>query len=102
MLNWDTTREDMSTIHTIVTQARAAFRRAGLVARSPLDIEMDITACHCNGTPLRLTDMVDAPDADLLHDVCGIARHLDRETGQLRDGFMPRYAGKVGFVEATR
>ena len=36
--------------------------------------------------------MLDGRDQDLAHDVAGIMRHLDRETGELRDGFTPRFA----------
>lgn len=54
--------------------------------------ELDISAAHMNGCPLRLADMLTAPIDSLLHDVFGIAAHLDRRTGQLKGGFMPLYA----------
>jgi hypothetical protein len=53
---------------------------------------MDITACHANGTPLRLSELADADDFNIAHDVFGISRHIDRETGQLNGCFLPRYA----------
>ncbi len=53
---------------------------------------MDIQACHTNGCCLKLVDLLKAVDGDFLHDVCGINRHIDRETGKLKDCFLPRYA----------
>lgn len=53
---------------------------------------MDVTAVHCNGNPLRLRDLLDATDFNFMHDIVGIARHLNRETGQLEDFFSPRFS----------
>ena len=81
------------------------YERIGISKRSRptlLDIEMDLTACHANGCPLNLDRMIDATREDagsplhfsLWHDVTGIHRHLNRETGKLEDCFMPRLALK--------
>lgn len=56
------------------------------------EIIMDLTACHCNGAPLKLRLLRGAADNWLVHDVTGIRRHMDRETGELRGGFRPRSA----------
>jgi hypothetical protein len=53
---------------------------------------MDFTAVHANGTPLRLDDLLNFDDFDFLHDMVGIRRHLNRETGQLDGCFVPRSA----------
>jgi len=53
---------------------------------------MDIEACHCNGCPLDLQKLLDAPDSDFGHDVFGIRRFLDRRTGKLGSCFLPRTA----------
>lgn len=73
---------------------RAVDLRSSL---SVLDTEMDVTACHANGCPLDLPRMLasgEAGEYDFLHDVLGIARHLDRNSGALRDCFLPRFARK--------
>lgn len=57
-----------------------------------LDAQMDVTACHANGCPLDLKGLLEADDTNFVHDVFGIRRHLDRETGKLLDCFVPRYA----------
>ena len=56
------------------------------------DIMMDISACHCNGCPLRLTDLLSADDFNFAHDVNGIMFHIDRTNGKLKDHFLPRFA----------
>ena len=63
------------------------------VRSAELDTFMDLTATLASGRRLRLAELAAASDIDFIHDVCGIRRHLDRKTGQLRDGFVPRYAG---------
>lgn len=56
------------------------------------DIQMDLEACHCNGCPLRLDDMVQADDFNLMHDISGINVHLNHDTGKLEGWFLPRFA----------
>lgn len=57
-----------------------------------LGIIMDIEACHCNGMPIDLVALLEAPrEEDLIHDVAGIGRYLNRETGKLEQGFRPRH-----------
>jgi hypothetical protein len=60
--------------------------------RTFLDWKMDITAVHANGNPLRLADLLKADDFNFAHDAFGIARKLDRNTGQLTDMFVPRFS----------
>lgn len=79
--------------------ARIVDRFQNLVGNSvPVDrlsVMMDIEACHCNGCPLDLVSLHEAArDVDLVHDVAGISRHLNRETGRLEDLFVPRYAAR--------
>jgi hypothetical protein len=56
------------------------------------DLVMDLTACHANGTPLKLYELLRADDFDFQHDIFGIREHLNRTTGKLKDYFLPRYA----------
>jgi hypothetical protein len=53
---------------------------------------MDITVTHANGCPLNLAAFLAADDSEFVHDAFGIARHIDRKTGQLGDCFLPRFA----------
>lgn len=76
----------------------AIASRAGIMAQSAgfdypfMDADMDVTACHLNGCPLKLAQLLVADDANFAHDVFGIRRHLNRETGKLENCFLPRYA----------
>src|SRR3546814_19495088 len=70
----------------------ALFRSGRTVDRRGL--EMDLAECHANGNRLRLDDLAKADDFNLLHDVVGIHRHLDRETGKLMDHFVPRFTAR--------
>ena len=76
-------------------------RAAGLLGDdtigSRLDLSMDLTACHANGCPLDLDALLQAERYDFVHDVAGIARHIDRTTGTLRNCFSPRYAVRVDY-----
>jgi len=91
-ISFDTTGAESRVINEI------AERAMGLdVARrndpfTKLDIAMDVTAVHRNGCRLRLEALRDADDFNFAHDILGIRRHLDRETGKLGDFFLPRFA----------
>jgi hypothetical protein len=56
-----------------------------------MDTLMDIYAV-CSHTPLRLHELATADDFDFVHDVGGIRQHLNRQTGELRNHFVPRFA----------
>jgi hypothetical protein len=56
------------------------------------DIKMDLTACVLGGCELRLEELEVADDLNFAHDLVGIERHLNRQTFQLEDCFVPRFA----------
>lgn len=62
---------------------------------------MDITAVHANGNQLDLTALLAADDSNFAHDVFGIRRHLNRDTGELEDFFTPRFSARVGQPRST-
>jgi hypothetical protein len=82
---------DRKIIRAIARRTRDLLLTLG-VDRPALDIDMDIVATHCNGNPLRLADLLAADDFNLMHDVSGIARHLNRENGKLENCFLPRFS----------
>ena len=57
-----------------------------------MDFVMDMTACHANGCPVDWARLLEADDFNFIHDVGGIQKHLNRETGKLGDMFLPRFA----------
>lgn len=57
-----------------------------------LELELDITAAHLNGCPLKLGELLHSPEADFCHDISGIKASVNRKTGQLEGLFRPRFA----------
>ncbi|WP_309628187.1 hypothetical protein [Brevundimonas sp.] len=88
-VSFDVSDEDAGLISTIVDRAEELCLAQGETL-DRLSTTMDLTACHANGCPLDLTKLAKADNFNLTHDVFGIARHLDRTTGRLRDFFDPR------------
>ena len=88
MIDWAKgTKAEIELAHDI------ARRAVKLLGSGTIQVfEMDIQACHTNGCCLKLVDLLKAKDGDFLHDVCGINQHLDHETGELKNCFLPRYA----------
>lgn len=85
-ISFETTAEESEII------ARIAVRAGGHIPRPVIEINMDVTATHCNGCPLRLQQLLDADDFNFLHDIVGIQIHLNRVTGKLENCFLPRFA----------
>lgn len=106
MIDWNATPHEQRMVDAIVRRYRKVLAaNAALVGREhgrPLDLiddqtaearGMDIIACHRNGRPLDLRRFAAAERAgDLIHDVEGIARNLDRTTGRLINRFVPRFS----------
>lgn len=65
-------------------------RAADLLNADTLTTAMDVEFVHIN-TPLDLNGLLEADDENFAHDISGIRRHLNRDTGELRDCFCPRY-----------
>ena len=89
-ISFDIHKEEAVIISAIVKRAKFLSKRLGHTL-DVMSCNMDLTACHANGNPLRLQDLLDADDFNFSHDVFGISRHLDRETGKLEGFFSPRY-----------
>lgn len=95
LISFNVTEKEAGVIHSIAVRAnREVFN--GWTTQTILDTEMDITATHANGCPLDLDKLLAADKFNFAHDVGGIRKHLDRNTGQLRDCFLPRCAKKQG------
>lgn len=87
------TKAEYDIIHKIVLRAERMLHEMRLeVDFDRQSMRMDIEACHCNGMPLNLADLLDANDGDFGHDVFGIRKYIDRNTGKMMRCFVPRYA----------
>lgn len=76
-------REVIAQIIDRAQKTLIGFNKQGLM--------MDLAATH-HSCPLKLDELLAASDGDFLHDLSGIAEHLDRRTGQLQHCFVPRMA----------
>lgn len=90
-LNWNAGTADIDLIDKIADRVTKCSFYDELKVKKQ-HIVMDLTATHCNGCKLDLYAMLHGSLSDFAHDVVGIMRHLDRETGQLQDCFVPRFA----------
>lgn len=87
-INWDVTPDDDVLLIKLATRAAHLVKVQDLMTWY-----MDFNACHANGCPLRLQELLDAPDGSFVHDAVGIRKAINRETGKLtEDCFVPRYA----------
>lgn len=87
--SFKTTKEEAALIHQIAKRA-ATLYYAAKIKMETIDVDMNVTATHANGCPLNLEKLFGFPDFDFMHDITGINRHLDRNTGKLRGCFLPR------------
>jgi uncharacterized protein DUF6874 len=94
-INLDATQEDRRLAYEIAKRATHQANELGF-EYDLLTAEMDIIATHLNGCPLKLQELLDADDDNFLHDVFGIRRHLNRQTGALENFFDPRYSQPEG------
>ena len=53
---------------------------------------LNLIICHNHACRIDLEALANAPIEQFLHDLLGIARHLDGSTGELMDCFLPRHA----------
>jgi hypothetical protein len=89
--NWEISREDFNLAVEIAK--RAKHELVGY-PDSQRTILMDLNAAHANGCPLDFAGLLAAPLQDFSHDIYGIRKAINRNTGKLDEdpGFMPRYA----------
>ena len=92
MINLDVSRKDGVKIDAIMLRAMKVLPPGHI---TPLMLALDLTACHCNGNPLDLDELLNASTGQFIHDIVGICRHIDRETGKLGDCFSPRYSKRL-------
>jgi len=91
-ISWDVSKGDTVLIGRIARRYKAICVDNGTPSARLVEIRMDLTACHANGCKLDMGQLASASDADLIHDVDGIWKHMDRETAQIGGSFLPRFA----------
>lgn len=89
MINFRTTPDEFKLIGLVVVRAASFAHRYDYLRR---DLLMDLTACNANGMPLDFEKLLSFDDFSFTHDVLGIRRYINRDTGQLTGFFVPRCA----------
>lgn len=92
--SFERTPHEGRVMRQIASRARNLELKYDGQPRKLVDWEMDIAATHANGCRLNLDALLAADDFNFAHDVFGICRHLDRDTGQLGGCFRPRLAAR--------
>lgn len=87
IIDWTQVSKDDSRLCADIASRALGFGDS----RKRLDILMDLEAVHAS-VGLRLAELLAADDFNFQHDVDGIRRHLNRETGELGGHFLPRFA----------
>lgn len=87
-----TRKEDLTDkIHQCANRAVTLYAKYGRKI-DKLDTQMNLSATNANGCKLDFDKLLAADDFNFMHDITGINRHLDRETGKLGGCFLPRCA----------
>lgn len=67
---------------------------------SRCDLALSLCYAHL-AEPLHLERLLSSTDANFLHDIVGVVLHIDRNTGCLEDGFLPRFAVSNDYFSGT-
>ena len=88
--NWEITAKD----HDLLMQvAERVHQELDHYPDNQRTLIMDLNACHSNGCALDFAGLLKADMLDFSHDIYGIRKAINRNTGQLtEDCFTPRYA----------
>lgn len=89
VIDFSITKDEQKLVTKIARRAAKMAKEAD-IEYDQKTADMDICACHKNGCPLDLKKLLAFPDADFGHDVFGIRKYINRETGKLERGFFPR------------
>lgn len=90
MIDWSKiSKDDHETIVAIAQRFEAAYGKPEGYQR--LNLIMDLEAAHI-ACPIDLPGLLAADPTTFGHDVGGISRHINRETGELGGCFVPRTA----------
>lgn len=96
VVSFDRTGIDPHLLAACARRARAMEVEGVPITKRPNRTErimhhsMNLVACHANGTPLDFERLARFDAFNFAHDVFGIDRHIDRDTGKLSNCFLPR------------
>lgn len=88
-LSYDCSTSDMQAIQAIAARACELFKDYKIAIVNPVSVAHEVAACHCNGCPLNLVQLLLCSPTDFEHDIGGIFQNLNRRTGGLLNGWWP-------------
>lgn len=91
MIKWTKDKEVMD-LEAQIARRAVKMAREFSIEYDQMTAVMDLDACHSNGCPLKLQELLGADNFNFAHDVFGIRTHINRTSGQLENCFLPRYA----------
>lgn len=80
-VSFDVTEDEAEIIEKIAARAVKGAAKHG-IKLDQVSTEMDVTATHANGCPLRLQELLEADEFNFSHDIVGITNNIDRTTGK--------------------
>jgi hypothetical protein len=83
---------DFKLVVAIAFKATKIAKRVFKHNVNPAAVAEVLAVVHLNDTKLRLQDMLNGRDFDLCHDISGMCKNLDQNTGCLENCFRPRFA----------
>ena len=84
-----------SEFQTIVKICERA-EKMNIAPQERISLIMDLENTHAS-VGLNLDALLAADDSNFSHDIVGIQQHINRETKELEDFFVPRYAQQKDF-----
>ena len=84
-IKFETTKEEDVLISRITQRAKVLLK-----IKDVGSLQMDLSATHCNCTPIDFEKLLAFDDFNFSHDIYGIMDTIDRTNGQLTHGFLPR------------
>ncbi len=81
------------------TVLKIATRAEKLLGLAAIHFVLDIQAVKAD---IDWELLLKANDFNFIHDMAGINQHLDHDTGELKNGFLPRFTKVNGGIKLTR
>ena len=89
MIDVKTDRKTVEIISRIANRADTLDLITKRYDRLTCVMDLEAASASCK-PPLDLSALFEFDDSNFIHDITGIARHMNRSTGQLENCFLPR------------
>ena len=87
----DISKADFGLLREVVRRVHKQFPE---YPDTTMTLYMDLEHCHTKGCPLDFERLINFNDGDFLHDIVGIRKNINRETGEIENCFLPRCSAR--------